>query len=143
MSSLCLDYILRQKVSANVNMFYLYQLPIPRLMAGDFFDALVPRAARLTCTTPHFADLWQEVMGTPWPDDPLVCPPPRSGDPEIEALRQRLRDEIDALVAHLYGLSRDDFAHILGTFPLVFPETDAGRARREALLAVYDEFAEL
>jgi hypothetical protein len=52
--------------------------------------------------------------------------------------RQTLRDEIDALVAHLYGLSRDEFDHILGTFPLVFPDTDAGRARRAALLATYD-----
>ena len=43
---------------------------------------------------------------------------------------------------HLYGLSRDDFAHILGTFPLVFPDDDAGEAKKEALLAVYDRFAE-
>src|SRR5690606_38116829 len=106
-NSFLIDYVVRQKVSATLNLFYLYQLPVPRLTSGHpFFNALVPRAARLTCTTHHFADLWQEVMGTPWPDDPLVCPPPRSGDPEIEALRQRLRDEIDALVAHLYGLSR-------------------------------------
>lgn len=30
-----------------------------------------------------------------------------------------------AYVAHLYGLSRSDFDHILGTFPLVFPDTEA------------------
>jgi len=41
-------------------------------------------------------------------------------------------------VARLYGLTREEFDHILGTFPLVFPETDAGRARRESLLATYD-----
>jgi hypothetical protein len=54
------------------------------------------------------------------------------------AERARLRDELDARVAHLYGLSRDDFDHILGTFPLVFPDTEVGRARRAALLAAYD-----
>jgi hypothetical protein len=27
--------------------------------------------------------------------------------------------EIDAYVAHLYGLSRDDFAYILDTFPVL------------------------
>ena len=54
------------------------------------------------------------------------------------AERQRLRDEIDAIVAHLYGLSRADFDHILGTFPLVFPDTPDGWAKREALLATYD-----
>lgn len=57
------------------------------------------------------------------------------------AERQRLRDEIDALVAHLYGLSRADFDHILGTFPLVFPDTDEGWRKRESLLDVYDEWA--
>jgi hypothetical protein len=57
------------------------------------------------------------------------------------AERQRLRDEIDALVAHLYGLTRDEFDHILGTFPLVFPPTDAGREKRARLLAVYDALA--
>ena len=54
---------------------------------------------------------------------------------------QRLRDEIDAIVAHLYRLSRADFDHILGTFPLVFPDSEAGRAKRSALLAVYDQWA--
>jgi hypothetical protein len=134
LNAFVLDYIIRQKISANLSMFYLYQLPVPRLTEGEFFDALVPRAARLTCTTPHFADLWQAVMGTPWDESTGATGP---------SARQRLRDEIDALVAHLYGLSRADFEHILGTFPLVFPATDAGHAKRESLLAVYDEYAEL
>jgi hypothetical protein len=40
--------------------------------------------------------------------------------------RQSLRDELDTLIIQLYGLSRDDFAHILCTFPLVFPDDEAG-----------------
>jgi hypothetical protein len=40
-----------------------------------------------------------------------------------------------------YALLRTDFDHILGTFPLVFPDTDAGRRKREALLGVHDEWA--
>jgi hypothetical protein len=31
----------------------------------------------------------------------------------------RLRAELDGLIAHLYGLTEVEFAHILGTFPLV------------------------
>lgn len=31
----------------------------------------------------------------------------------------RLRAELDGLIAHLYGLTEAEFAHILGTFPLV------------------------
>jgi hypothetical protein len=72
-------------------------------------------------------------MGEPWD--------PSKGTTDL-AERQALRDELDAIVAHLFSLSRDDFAHILGTFPLVFPNDEAGQAKKEALLAVYDRFAE-
>ena len=67
---------------------------------------------------------WDEEKGATDPDE-----------------RQRLRDELDALVAHLYGLSRDDFEHILGTFPLVFPDDEEGYEKKERLLGVYDDFA--
>jgi hypothetical protein len=56
-------------------------------------------------------------------------------------VRQQLRHELDVLVAHLYGLSRAEFAHILGAFPLVLPDDAQGRAKRAALLAVYDRIA--
>lgn len=108
---------------------------MPRLTAGDpYFDAIVPRAARLTCSRPEFADLWREVMGEEWDT---------SKGATSESERQQLRNEIDAIVAHLYGLSRDEFDHILGTFPLVFPDDEKGRVRRDALLAVYDEWASI
>ena len=114
-------------------MFYMYQLPMPRLNPGDpYFDAIVPRAARLTCTRPEFADLWGDVMGETWDDSSGAVDP---------AERQQLRDEIDAIVAHLYGLTRAEFDHILGTFPLVFPDDDTGYAKRESLLHTYDEWA--
>jgi hypothetical protein len=45
--------------------------------------------------------------------------------------RAKLRAELDAMVAHLYRLTEDEFAHILSTFPLV-PE-----ATKQAAL---DEF---
>ena len=35
------------------------------------------------------------------------------------AERAQLRAELDGLIAHLYGLDEDEFAHILKTFPLV------------------------
>lgn len=131
LNSFVLDLVIRQKVSTTLNMFYLYSLPVPRLIAGNpFFDAIVPRAARLTCTRPEFAALWASVM----PGQPL----PAGEDSES---RQRLRDEIDALIAHLYGLTRDEYAHILASFPLVFPDTGEGNARKAATLAAYDALA--
>ncbi len=129
-NSFCVDWIARFKVDKHVTLFVMKQLPVPRLNPGNpYFDAIVPRAARLTCTRVEFADLWQAVMGESWDESKGATDP---------AERQRLRDEIDAIVAHLYGLSREDFDHILGTFPLVFPDNDAGRARRESLLGVFE-----
>jgi predicted type IV restriction endonuclease len=131
-NSLIIDWLVRSKGATHVTLFLMKSLPIPRLTPGNpYFDALVPRAARLTCTRPEFADLWQEVMGKKWQESDGATSPTD---------RQRLRDEIDALVAHLYGLSREDFEHILGTFPLVFPDDQAGQDKKGALLAVYDEF---
>jgi hypothetical protein len=36
-----------------------------------------------------------------------------------EARRARLRAELDALYAHLYGLTREELDYILDTFPIV------------------------
>jgi hypothetical protein len=109
MNSFAADYILRLKVTAHCNMFYIYQLPVPRLTRKDAaFAPIVERAARLICTTPEFDDLAKEVgLGSH-----------RNGvkDP---AKRARIRAELDGLVAHLYGLTEDEFAYILTTFPLV------------------------
>jgi hypothetical protein len=132
-NSFTLDYILRFRVRLNLGLYMLSESPVPRLASGNpYFDAIVPRAARLTCTRAEFAGLWHEVMGKRWSASRGATAP---------AERQALRDENDALVAHLYGLSREDFAHVLGAFPLVFPAGEAGYARKEALLAVYDRFA--
>jgi hypothetical protein len=106
-NSFVIDWILRQKVTTTLNFFYLYQLPIPRLTAEDTaFAPIVSRAARLTCTTPQFDALAKE-MGL------------KRHQPLDPAERARLRAELDGLVAHLYGLSEEEFVHILATFPLV------------------------
>ena len=50
------------------------------------------------------------------------------------AERARLRAELDGRVAHLYGLTEDEFAHILRTFPLVAqPVKDAALDAYRAL----------
>jgi hypothetical protein len=109
MNSFLLDYYLRLQVSANLTMFFIYQCPVPRLVKSDArFTSLVQRAARLTCTSPEFDDL-AKAVGVKSPQDGATDP----------AERARLRAELDGLVAHLYGLSEAEFAHILSTFPLV------------------------
>jgi hypothetical protein len=94
-------------------------LPAPRLEKDDrVFNLIVTRAARLTCTTPEFDDLAKVVGLAPHPN-----PLPEGEGVQYGATdpieRARLRAELDGLIAHLYGLTEAEFAHILGTFPLV------------------------
>ncbi|MBL7774846.1 MAG: hypothetical protein JNK89_02530, partial [Saprospiraceae bacterium] len=87
LNSFCADYYARGMVSANINMFYINQIPVPRLSPeSQLYRPIVTRAARLICTAPEFAALWQEVMGTAWA--------PASGATD-EADRLRLRSELD------------------------------------------------
>ncbi|MYD09856.1 MAG: ATP-binding protein [Chloroflexi bacterium] len=125
MNSFVVDWLLRQSVSANITMFFVYQLPVPRLMPGDrFFDAIVRRAAQLICTAPEYDDLAAEVgLGN---HHKGVTNP---------AGRARLRAELDGIIAHIYGLTEDEFAYVLSTFPLVADSVKA------AALAAYRDVA--
>ncbi len=121
MNSMMVDYLARQRVTANLTFVILYQLPIPRLMAGDrFFDELVERAGKLICTTPEYDALAKEVG---------------LGGYQVreEGERARLRAELDGMVAHVYGLTEAEFQHVLSTFPLV------SEAIKGAALRAYQE----
>ena len=109
MASFVCDWFIRQKILTNMNMFYVYQIPVPRLASGDAaFDPIVNRAARLICTAPEYDDLAKEVgIGL------------RIKGVDDSHERSQLRAELDGLIAHLYGLTEAEFAHILTTFPLV------------------------
>lgn len=105
------DFILRSRVTTNLNLFYLYQLPVPRLKTKDkWYKSIIERAARLICTTAEFAELWQEVMKTKWTE--------KSGAAQ-DYERNKLRAELDGIIAHIYGLTEEEFTYILSTFPIV------------------------
>ncbi|NDJ25214.1 ATP-binding protein [Nostoc sp. B(2019)] len=124
-NSFVLDFYARQMVSANINMFYIYQLPVPRLTESDrYFNDIVQRAAKLICTTPEFDELAQEVG--------LVS---HKQGVTNETERAKLRAELDGMIAHLYGLTEEEFSYILTTFPIV-PESV-----KQAALEAYRIFA--
>lgn len=106
-------------------MFHIYQLPVPRLTEGDrYFTDIVQRAAKLICTTPEFDELAQEVG----------LDSHTSGVTD-ETERAKLRAELDGMIAHLYGLTEEEFSYILTTFPIV---TDTVK---QATLEAYRTFA--
>src|SRR6218665_1337696 len=111
LNSYVADFILRARATTNLNLFYLYQLPVPRLNPKDkWYEAIAERAARLICTTAEFAELWEETMKTKWTEK-------KAAMQEYE--RHKLRAELDGIIAHVYGLTEEEFAYILGTFPIV------------------------
>ena len=107
-SHMC-DWLLRKKVDTTINMNFVFQLPVPRLTHGDpYFDSIVNRTAQLICTAPEYDDLAAEV-GLGGHHNGVTDP----------AGRAKLRAELDGIMAHIYGLTEDEFAYVLTTFPLV------------------------
>lgn len=118
--SLALDYLLRMKVSASLNWFYVETLPIPGWGGTPFADHAGDLVLRLN------------AIGADFPEpaeNPLIAPEDR--------LAARL--VLDALVADLYGLARDDLAHIATRFPIY--DKHAGEHRyTELVVPVYEAF---
>jgi hypothetical protein len=116
LSSIPFDYCARQKVAGtHMNFFILQQLPVfnPGFYRYWEFDGqpllepLSELALELTCTSNLLRPLAEEAGF-------------RAGVVEWnEDRRFELMRKIDAIFAHLYGLSRDEFSHILDTFPIV------------------------
>lgn len=125
LNSFVVDWFIRSKVTTNVNIFYVYQLPIPRMSNTDSaFRAIVHRAARLICTSAEFDDLALKVGLRSHKEGAT-----KSSE------RTSLHAELDGIIAHLYGLTEEEFTHILSTFPIV------EQSVKDAALDAYREVA--
>ncbi|MEH2204704.1 MAG: hypothetical protein V7K53_11580 [Nostoc sp.] len=124
MNSFIIDAYLRRSITNHLLFFFIYATPVPRLTKNDRnFNDIVQRAAKLICTTPEFDKLAQEVsLGS------------HQQGVTDETERAKLRAELDGMVAHLYGLTEDEFSYILTTFPIV------NAIVKEAALEAYRNF---
>jgi hypothetical protein len=112
-NSFCFDACLRLSVAANVTKYLLNLTPIIITQIQSF---LSHSALRLTCNHAGYAPLWTEQLGpTTWREPsgrpPLSWPVLQSADERWE-----VRSAIDAVVAEAYGLTRDQYEHVLSTF---------------------------
>lgn len=123
------DWLLRQFVAATVQAGFLNQTPTPNLLRE--WPLLAHSALRLTCNHAGYAPLWREQLGEAWREAGAAFTwPVLSGDDD----RRAVRAAIDAVVAHAYGLTRDQYAHVLSTFS----HTSYKAAPRQCL-AAFDE----
>ncbi len=143
--SFALDYSARQKVSGmhlRLNSFQqipvlppeTYAQPCAWAVQGQTLETwLLPRVLELTYTA---WDLEAFALDCGWSGPPFRWDEDR---------RFLLRCELDAAFFHLYGLSRDDAAYILDTFPIVRRKDEEkyqGDYRtKRVILEIYDALA--
>jgi hypothetical protein len=107
------DFLVRIRSSANVNLFILRHTALPALEHPALRALAVHSALRLTCNHEGYAALWREQLGDAWAEAGPRGSWPAVARPEA---RWRLRAAVDAVVAHAFGLSRELYEHVLGTF---------------------------
>ncbi|NWG92456.1 MAG: hypothetical protein HXY21_08105, partial [Parvularculaceae bacterium] len=121
LSSVPLDWYARRFVETHVNFFVINPFPIPRPERTDkHWKRVVALAGRLAAVDDRYRD-WADAVG-------VDCGP-------VDALtKNAMIAELDAVAAHLYGLSRDQLIHIFETFH----EGWDYAARLAAVLAHFD-----
>ena len=143
MLSIPFDYCARRKIGGiSMNYFIVRQLPAlhpetyarpsPWAPSTRIRDWLLPRVLELTYTAWNLKN-FAEDCGDDGP--PFIWHPGR---------RFRLRCEIDAAFFHLYGISQDDTAYILDTFPVIekSDKREYGEYRtKRTVLETYDALA--
>ncbi len=105
LSSMVLDWYARCVVELHLNFHILNNFPIPDADTDNDGIAcrVVEISGRLAAVDEKYAE-WAEEVGVP------------VGSVADEATKQDLICELDACVAHLYGLDEDDLAVIYETF---------------------------
>jgi hypothetical protein len=104
LSSIPFDWYARRHVELNFNFHILYSAPIPCPATDD------PRRLRVISIAGHLAAVdaryqeWADAVGVP------------VGSVTSTTQKDALIAELDALVAHLYGLDRSQLCHIFATF---------------------------
>jgi hypothetical protein len=103
LSSIPLDWYSRRFVEGHVRFHVLNASPIPRSgREGRGWERVVTVAGRLAAVDDRFGE-WAEEVG-------VECGPLDDGE------KEDMIAELDAVVAHLYGLTEPQLVHIFETF---------------------------
>ena len=127
LNSFVYDFVMRQKISnVHLNFFIVEQVPT---LPPDAYDKPCPwdqrttleawiseRVLKLTCTAEDMLPLADACNFTSGSFQTEYGGRLNKWD---ETERARLSAELDGLFAHLYGLTEEEFAYVLTTFPSV------------------------
>jgi hypothetical protein len=103
LSSLPLDWYARRFIELNVNFHILNGFPIPKFEISPLAERVVRIAGVLAASDDRFSE-WSAAVGV------------AVGQVTDDNERLDLISELDAVVAHLYGLNRSQLMHIFETF---------------------------
>jgi hypothetical protein len=127
MSSIPFDWFARRRVEVNLNFFILNSLPVPRPEREDArWRRVVELAGRLGAIDERYADFASAIgvaVGSVAPSE-----------------KAALLAELDAVVAHLYGLERGELELMFEDFPAT--EAGISPGRRAAILEHFDRLAQ-
>lgn len=127
LSSIPLDWVARRTVEVNVTYHIFNSLPIPRPQPDDSRRLrVIEIAGRLAAVDTRY-QTWADAVGVP------------VGSVTSADLKEALIAELDALVAHLYGLNRTQLCHVFATFHRGWNYHD----RLKHVLAFYDQLPEV
>jgi hypothetical protein len=134
-NSYAFDFCLRQFVSsATVNWFFLARSAFPELSGSQ--RMLSHAALRLICNHLGYEALWHEQLADVW-REPAKTPFTWPVLPDNDA-RWVVRAIIDAVVADAYGLSREQYEHVLSTFSHA-----SYKKAPQLCIAAFDELAKI
>jgi hypothetical protein len=103
-NSFVFDWCVRQKIAASVSLFMLNSCPAPSL-SEETTRFLAHCALRLSIQHVGYARLWREQLGAV-----------RLSNVDTSEDRDVLRAAIDAVIARVYGLTREDYNQVLSGF---------------------------
>ena len=135
LNSFACDFVARQKVQGqHLNWFVVEQLSV--LTIDDYGRQFGNTTARELVRNHVLRLTYTAHDMAPFARDLGYTGPPFIWDEEE---RRHLRARLDALYFHLYGITRDDAAYILNTFPIVQREdhTRFGTYRTRNLILAY------
>ncbi len=140
LNSMCYDFVARQKAQGtHMNWYIVEQLPV---IAPDDYDRRFGDVTARELVRDHVLRLTYTAHDMePFARDLGYLGPPFKWDEED---RRHLRARLDALYFHLYGLSRDDAAYVLDTFPIVRRQDEKAFKRyrtRDLILAYMNALA--
>lgn len=124
LSSIPLDWYARRVVDVNMTFDVLNSFPIPTPVSGDpLHERIIEIAGRLASSDQRYSQ-WAAEVGVP------------VGSANDPVTRKDLIAELDAVVAHAYGLAGTALTHIFETFHRGWKYED----RLDAVLAHYNRW---